>query len=100
VKAFCSLSDYLGGVSFAALNQKNSTSLMLGTQTAFDFHPPSADLTHRFSRRLFPKILECRSQKPFTPFASYFLQFFIDHNIGLLPAISNGNPDYFLRLKL
>jgi hypothetical protein len=42
----------------------------LGTQTAFDFHPPPADLIRQrsladFSRRLFPKILECHSQKPF-----------------------------------
>jgi hypothetical protein len=37
LKAFCSLSDYFGDARFAALNQKNSTSLTLGTQTAFDF---------------------------------------------------------------
>jgi hypothetical protein len=37
LKGFCSLSDYFGDASFAALNQKNSTSLTLGTQTAFDF---------------------------------------------------------------
>jgi hypothetical protein len=37
LKGFCSLSDYFGDVCFAALNQKNSTSLTLGTQTAFDF---------------------------------------------------------------
>jgi hypothetical protein len=67
LKAFCSLNDYFGDACFAALNQKNSTSLTLGTQTAFDFHPPSADLTRRFIRRLLPKILECRSQKPFKP---------------------------------
>jgi hypothetical protein len=65
LKAFCSLSDYFGDACFTALNQKNSTSLTLGTQTAFDFHPPPADLTPRFSRRLFPKILEYRSQKTF-----------------------------------
>jgi hypothetical protein len=65
LKAFCSLSDYFGDACFAALNQKNSTSLTLGTQTAFDFHPLPADLTCRFSKRLFPKILEFRSQKPF-----------------------------------
>jgi hypothetical protein len=65
LKGFYSLSDYFGDACFMALNQKNSTSLTLGTQTAFDFHPPPADLTPRQSRRLFPKILECRSQKPF-----------------------------------
>jgi hypothetical protein len=43
----------LGTPDEAVLNQKNSTSLTLGTQTAFDFHPP-ADLTPRFSRRLYP----------------------------------------------
>jgi hypothetical protein len=30
----------LGTLTEAGLNQKNSTSLTLGTQTAFDFHPP------------------------------------------------------------
>jgi hypothetical protein len=30
----------LGTPVAAGLNQKNSTSLSLGTQTAFDFHPP------------------------------------------------------------
>jgi hypothetical protein len=30
----------LGTPTEAGLNQKNSTSLTLGTQTAFDFHPP------------------------------------------------------------
>jgi hypothetical protein len=45
LKAFCSLSDYFGDASFAALNQKNSTSLTLGTQTAFDFlRATSADV--------------------------------------------------------
>jgi hypothetical protein len=57
LKAFCSLSDYFGDASFAALNQKK----------AFDFHPPLADFTRHFSWRLFPKILECRSQKTFNP---------------------------------
>jgi hypothetical protein len=44
----------LGTPTEAGLNQKNSTSLTLGTQTAFDFHPPSADLTPCLSRRLNP----------------------------------------------
>jgi hypothetical protein len=30
----------LGKLAEAGLNQKNSTSLALGTQTAFDFYPP------------------------------------------------------------
>jgi hypothetical protein len=47
----------LGTPVEAGLNQKNSTSLTLGTQTAFDFHPPAADLTPRYSRRLNPKML-------------------------------------------
>jgi hypothetical protein len=47
----------LGTPDEAGLNQKNSTSLTLGTQTAFNFHPPPADLTPHFSRRLFPKML-------------------------------------------
>jgi hypothetical protein len=47
----------LGTPTAAGLNQKNSTSLTLGTQTAFDFHPPAADLTPRLSRRLCPKML-------------------------------------------
>jgi hypothetical protein len=48
----------LGTPAEAGLNQKNSTSLTLGTQTAFDFHPPPADLTPRYSRRLKPKMLD------------------------------------------
>jgi hypothetical protein len=47
----------LGTPADAGLNQKNSTSLTLGTQTAFDFHPPPADLTPRYSLRLYPKML-------------------------------------------
>jgi hypothetical protein len=47
----------LGTPTIAGLNQKNSTSLTLGTQTAFDFHPPPADLTPGYSRRLNPKML-------------------------------------------
>jgi hypothetical protein len=45
----------LGTPAEAGLNQKNSTSLTLGTQTAFDFHP--ADLTPHYSRRLNSKML-------------------------------------------
>jgi hypothetical protein len=47
----------LGTPTEAELNQKNSTSLTLGTQTAFDFHTPPAYLTPRYSRRLKPKML-------------------------------------------
>jgi hypothetical protein len=41
----------LGTPAEAGLNQKNSTSLTLGTQTAFEF------LTPRYSKRLYPKML-------------------------------------------
>jgi hypothetical protein len=45
LKGFCSLSDHFGDAFFTALNQKNSTSLALGTQTAFDFlRAASADV--------------------------------------------------------
>jgi hypothetical protein len=47
----------LGTPAEAGLTQKNSTSLTLGTQTAFDFHPPAADLTPPFTWRLNPKML-------------------------------------------
>jgi hypothetical protein len=46
----------LGTPAKAGLNQKNSTSLTLGTQTAFDFYPPqiAGGQAPRFSRRLYP----------------------------------------------
>jgi hypothetical protein len=49
----------LGTPAEAGLNQKNSTSLSLGTQTAFDFYPPknAGGQTPCFSRRLCPKML-------------------------------------------
>jgi hypothetical protein len=47
----------LGTPAEARLNQKNSTWPALGTQTAFDFHPPAADLTPCCCRRLKPKML-------------------------------------------
>jgi hypothetical protein len=49
----------LGTPAEAGLNQKNSTSLALGTQTAFDFYPPknSGGQAPRYSRRLYPKML-------------------------------------------
>jgi hypothetical protein len=49
----------LGTPAEAGLNQKNSTSLTLGTQTAFDFYPPEivGGQAPRYSRRLCPKML-------------------------------------------
>jgi hypothetical protein len=49
----------LGTPAEAGLNQKNSTSLTLGTQTAFDFYPPknSGGQAPGYSRRLYPKML-------------------------------------------
>jgi hypothetical protein len=49
----------LGTPSDAGLNQKNSTSLTLGTQTAFDFYPPEnfGGQPPCLSRRLCPKML-------------------------------------------
>jgi hypothetical protein len=49
----------LGTPAEALLNQKNSTSLTLGTQTAFDFYPPksSGGQALCLSRHLCPKML-------------------------------------------
>jgi hypothetical protein len=49
----------LGAPTEAGLNQKNSTSLSLGTQTAFDFYPPkyAGGQAPCYSRRLKPKML-------------------------------------------
>ena len=49
----------LGTPVEAGLNQKNSTSLTLGTQTAFDFYPPEnfGGQAPRYNRRLNPKML-------------------------------------------
>jgi hypothetical protein len=59
LKAFCSLSDYFGDASFAALNQKNSTSLTLGTQTAFDFlRPASAGIFSQNTRMSLAKTFQ------------------------------------------
>jgi hypothetical protein len=46
----------LGTPAEAGLNQKNSTSLTLGTQTAFDFYPPEnfGGQAPRYSWRLYP----------------------------------------------
>ena len=54
----------LGTPAEAGLNQKNSTSLTLGTQAAFDLHPPPADLTPHCSRRLNPKMLNGTHNPP------------------------------------
>jgi hypothetical protein len=50
------------------LNQKNSTSLTLGTQTAFDFYPPEnvGGQAPCSSRRLFPKMLNGAHNPPKT----------------------------------
>jgi hypothetical protein len=49
----------LGTPATSGLNQKNSTSLSLGTQTAFDFYPPtlSGGQAPRYSMRSNPKML-------------------------------------------
>jgi hypothetical protein len=49
----------LGTPAEAGLNQKNSTSLTLGTQTAFDFYPPQnfGGQAPCLSKRLCPKML-------------------------------------------
>jgi hypothetical protein len=49
----------LGTPAEAGLNQKNSTSLTLGTQTAFDFYPPKTfgGQAPCYSKRLNPKML-------------------------------------------
>jgi hypothetical protein len=65
----------LGTPAAAGLNQKNSTSLPLGTQTAFDFYPPTvcggfirqrnlADLTPYCNRCLYPKMLNGAPNPP------------------------------------
>jgi hypothetical protein len=49
----------LGTPTEAGLNQKNATSLTLGTHTAFDFYPPKfvGGQALYLSRRLYPKML-------------------------------------------
>jgi hypothetical protein len=63
----------LGTPTEAGLNQKNSTSLMLGTQTAFDFHPPK--IFGGFDAPLQPVSLsqnaQWRSQNPFKPYVEF-----------------------------
>ena len=56
----------LGTSAAAGLNQKNSTSLTLGTQTAFDFYPPtcSGGQALYYNRRLNPKMLNGARNPP------------------------------------
>ena len=72
----------LGMPVAAGLNQKNSTSLSLGTQTAFDFHPPPADLTPYYNRHLNPKMLNGVHNPPKpcggSNLVSYFVSYFWD----------------------
>jgi hypothetical protein len=55
----------LGTPAEAGPNQKNSTSLTLGTQTAFDFSPPkyTGGQAPRCNRRLYPKMLDGAHKK-------------------------------------
>jgi len=77
----------LGTPAEAGLNQKNSTSLTLGTQTAFDFHPPQ--IFGGFNAPLQPASLsqnaQWRSQKPSKPCAE-FCNLFAGHN----PSVHQG----------
>jgi hypothetical protein len=59
----------LGTPAEAGLNQKNSTSLTLGTQTAYAL-PQQASLSQN---------AQWRSQKPFKPCAEY-CNLFVGHN--------------------
>jgi hypothetical protein len=59
----------LGTPAEAGLNQKNSTSLTLGTQTAFDFHPPKipGGFNAPLQQASLSQNAQWRSQKPFKP---------------------------------
>jgi hypothetical protein len=59
----------LGTPTEAGLNQKNSTSLTLGTQTAFDFHPPKiyGGFDALPQQASLSQNAQWRSQKPFKP---------------------------------
>jgi hypothetical protein len=88
LKAFCSISDYLGDAGFAALNQKNSPPRICGGSKAFDFlsafvYKTSAGQARHFSRRLFPKILEFRSQKTFNPSRLSFYSYSWDMTLSI-----------------
>jgi hypothetical protein len=62
----------LGTPAEAGLNQKNSTSLTLGTQTAFDFDA-------RLQQASLSQNAQWRSQNPFKPCAE-FCNLFAGHN--------------------
>ncbi len=63
----------LGTAAEAGLNQKNSTSLRLGTQTAFDFHPPQifGGFNAPLQQASLSQNAQWRSQKPFKPCAEF-----------------------------
>jgi hypothetical protein len=65
LKAFCSRRRPFWGRLLSGAKSKELDPLAagLGTQTAFDFHPPSADLTPRYRRRLNPKMLNGARKK-------------------------------------
>jgi hypothetical protein len=67
----------LGTPAEAGLNQKNSTSLTLGTQTAFDFYPPqiSGGLNARLQQASLSQNAQWRSQNPFNPFVEFYNSF-------------------------
>jgi hypothetical protein len=65
----------LGTPAEAGLNQKNSTSLTLGTQTAFDFHPPkiAGGFDALPQQASLSQNARWRSQKAFKPCIEFFL---------------------------
>jgi hypothetical protein len=70
----------LGTPAEAGLNQKNSTSLPLGTQTAFNFHPPkdSGGFDAPLQQASLSPNAQWRSQKPFKPLIE-FCNLFVGH---------------------
>jgi hypothetical protein len=71
----------LGTPAEAGLNQKNSTSLMLGTQTAFDFLPAKElwRINALPQQASLSQNAQWRSQKFFKPCAE-FCNLFVGHN--------------------
>jgi hypothetical protein len=71
----------LGTPTEAGLNQKNSTSLTLGTQTAFDFLPAKElwRINAPLQQASLSQNAQWRSQKPFKPCAEY-CNLFVGHN--------------------
>ncbi len=67
----------LGTPAVAGLNQKNSTSLTLGTQTAFDFNPPT--IYGGLQQASLSQNAQWRSQNPFKPCVEY-CNLFAGHN--------------------